>query len=327
MPNDATTGTTNNMLAKLVAAGAILAGTGDTAIPTYIVATGQGVSGNAQLAVAGQVPCNMDVAMTYNEGAYVVASGSTGGDCSAPTTITFGTWIVGQVAVTTTTTAANQPVPVLAKPGYRELLPVSALSNAAGTILATAAASLNNTHSGDVVSIDSSGNVQDSGLVASNMVSSCPFADINSGTATSITTPANGTTRVYGFYLPCAVTTSNLNYAVTTADNTADLYDLGIYNNSGTLMVHTGAIAGTTLFPNTTQPKTVAWATGGVLLVPGRYYFAITCNTCGAQLSGANLGTFSSAGTGPSPTSNHLQSGSMPTDSWAVQAVPTFLLR
>src|SRR5690348_3964991 len=81
--NDGTTGTTVNLLAKINTSGnAIKAGTGDTAVPTYIVVGGAGTSGNAAMANYGLASCVMDTTLASGAGGdFVVASTSTAGDC------------------------------------------------------------------------------------------------------------------------------------------------------------------------------------------------------------------------------------------------------
>ena len=94
--------------------------------------------------------------------------------------------------------------------------------------------------------------------------------------------------KVFGVVLPYAVSTTQLSYYVQAADNSANLYDLGIYDSSGTLKAHTGAIAGTTLAPSTGW-KTLNWS-GSTTLLPGRYLLAITssCTSSCATFLGAN---------------------------------------
>lgn len=84
-------------------------------------------------------------------------------------------------------------------------------------------------------------------------------------------------------YIPAIMTIANIGYQVTTADNTANTIDMGLYGpgciNAATNVpraAHTGAVAGTTLTPGT-GAKTVA-LTGSVTLQPGWYCWAITTN-------------------------------------------------
>src|SRR5690349_14892205 len=72
------------------------------------------------------------------------------------------------------------------------------------------------------------------------------------GTSAAAGTPiAQNTTVLWGFAIPVSISTSAFCYYVQTIDNSANLYDIGVYSSNGTLLVHTGATAGTTLFPST----------------------------------------------------------------------------
>src|SRR5579872_1090689 len=68
---------------------------------------------------------------------------------------------------------------------------------------------------------------------------------------TSWGTTAN-ITKSFGIEIPALLTTTQITYTPSTADNTANLYDIGIYCEtapgctSGTLMAHIGGTAGTT---------------------------------------------------------------------------------
>jgi hypothetical protein len=84
-------------------------------------------------------------------------------------------------------------------------------------------------------------------------------------------------TALWGFLLPYSVTTANLTYDVTTADNTANEYDLGIFNYSGVLLLHIGPAAGTS-FAASAAFHALAWKEGSTILPPGRYYIAFTTN-------------------------------------------------
>lgn len=115
-----------------------------------------------------------------------------------------------------------------------------------------------------------------------------PGASINSnGSAFS----AN-LTSIFSFNMPCSITFNKISYDVTTADNSANLYDLGIYSATGsTLMCHAGATAGTTLFPGTGSHT--ATMTGNCVLVGGgtRYIVAFTAATATAKMASAGNGS------------------------------------
>ena len=84
-------------------------------------------------------------------------------------------------------------------------------------------------------------------------------------------------TKVWGILLPYNVNTTQVNYDVTTTDNTANNYDLGLYDNSGNLMVNIGSTAGST-FAGSKGFHTMSWQQGSVNLPAGRYYLGFTTN-------------------------------------------------
>jgi hypothetical protein len=115
-PNDSTTGTTLNSTAVIDSAGqAILAGTSNTNVPTYIVVGGAGTSGNGTLASLGTLaPCTMDATIASGAGGYYVVNSTTvAGDChpqsAAPSA---GTWVIGFLAVSSTTSGSTALVAV-----------------------------------------------------------------------------------------------------------------------------------------------------------------------------------------------------------------------
>ncbi len=94
----------------------------------------------------------------------------------------------------------------------------------------------------------------------------------------------------YGIILNAPKTTSQMTYFVgTTADNTSNTYDFGLYSGTSggtcTLVTHLGATAGTTLAPAASAWHTVNWTGGSVTLPPGRYYLALTSSATTAQFT------------------------------------------
>lgn len=81
IPNQATTGTTLNALAKVTGAPAtaVVASTSDTSGVIGVVVDGAGTTGSAQIARGGQAACAFDGATTTGD--YVQISGTTAGDC------------------------------------------------------------------------------------------------------------------------------------------------------------------------------------------------------------------------------------------------------
>ena len=119
-----------------------------------------------------------------------------------------------------------------------------------------------------------------------------------------------------------------ISLACNTADNTANAYDIGIYDSPGTLLVHSGLTAGTTLFA-ATGIRNISWLTSGTLVGGQRYYFAWSTNAAApaAVLGGTNAFPPAIGAAVPSPSSGVLVTGAMPADSWALATFPTFVLR
>jgi trimeric autotransporter adhesin len=136
-------------------------------------------------------------------------------------------------------------------------------------------------------------------------------------------------TKLWGFLLPYGVITTKVTYDVTTADNSANKYDVGIFDNSGNLMANIGSTAGTTFAPAKAF-KTLAWKQGSISLSAGRYYLAFTTNcssTCaklGANNAYVSFAINASAGTssgGALPSTV-----TPPADTWNTGGQPTLVL-
>jgi hypothetical protein len=157
-------------------------------------------------------------------------------------------------------------------------------SGSAGS-LSTASALPNGTTATTQSPGDSSTKVATTAFVMQNQGGTAtqwvPFPGYNGVNQTPFPTATN-TAAVYGFTLPMTVTTSKVVYRVgTTADNSTNTYEIGIYNGSGTLVAHVQA-AGTTFCPAATTMKTQNWTEGTVTLPPGKYYEAIVTSCSSA---------------------------------------------
>jgi hypothetical protein len=137
-------------------------------------------------------------------------------------------------------------------------------------------------------------------------------------------------TKLWGFLLPYNVTTTEIIYDIATADNTANDYDIGIFNNSGNLVVDLGPTPGTTLAP-ALGFHTLTWTQGTTSLAAGRYYLAITtnCKSACAKIEGAT--TFASFATNASAGAS--SGGALPStltppaDAWSTGTQPTIVIQ
>jgi hypothetical protein len=138
------------------------------------------------------------------------------------------------------------------------------------------------------------------------------------------------TTQLWGFLLPYNVTTTEIIYDVTTADNTSNDYDIGIYNNSGGLVVDIGPTPGTTFAP-AKNFHTLAWTQGSTSLPAGRYYLAFTTNcsgTCAAVASTTAFVSFAIAVSGGTSAGGALPSTmAPPADKWGTGDQPTIVIQ
>jgi len=148
----------------------------------------------------------------------------------------------------------------------------------------------------------------------------------NAGSAAALTL---NKVLLNGFYLSTPVTFTQLTYRILTADNTADTYDLGIYNASGTLICDFGSIAGTVFAPSSNTNMTIACTQGTVIAPAGKYYVGVTAGTAAtATVAGASsYWTFIASNT--LTTSGGALAGSIspPADSWQTSTVMDVILR
>jgi hypothetical protein len=136
-------------------------------------------------------------------------------------------------------------------------------------------------------------------------------------------------TALWGFLLPYSVTTTQITYQITAADNTANVYDIGIFNNAGALVLDLGATAGTTFAPSAAF-NTLGWAQGATTLAPGRYYLALTTNcsaSCAALGATPNFVSFAVNASGGASTGGVLPSTiTAPADVWNSGNQPTVVI-
>jgi len=159
----------------------------------------------------------------------------------------------------------------------------------------------------------------------------CPiwFTTGNAASTVNFSTTA-AKAALWGVVLYCNLATTQVTYDVTTADNTANTYDIGIVNSSGTVVAHIGSTAGTSFAPSTGW-KTLSW-TAAATLPAGKYYVAITtsCSSSCAALEGGNSGT---GVTFAGNVSENVTTGgtlpatiTVPSDSYTASTIPTFAL-
>ncbi|MFZ0991554.1 MAG: hypothetical protein WAN29_06585, partial [Candidatus Sulfotelmatobacter sp.] len=136
-------------------------------------------------------------------------------------------------------------------------------------------------------------------------------------------------TKLWGFLLPYAVTTTQITYEVMTADNTANDYDIGIYNASGNLLADIGATPGTT-FSASDGFHTLLWTQGSIGLAAGEYYLALTtnCASACAQIAAAvgNVSFAVNVAAGASTGGALPATMTVPAQAWATGDQPTLVI-
>ncbi len=137
------------------------------------------------------------------------------------------------------------------------------------------------------------------------------------------------TTKLWGLLLPYPVTTIQITYSVTTADDTANEYDIGIYNTSGTLLVDIGATPGTS-FAASTGFHTLLWTQGSTGLTAGEYYLGMTtnCASACAQIAAAtgNVSFAVNLSAGASTGGALPSTMTVPAQAWATGNQPTAII-
>ncbi len=343
MCNDGTTGTGLNFLAKLNGANppcAVKVTTSDTNGALGVVVGGSGTSGNAVIAYKGYVSCSFDGATT--SGDYVQISSSNAADChDAGSSYPSGGQILGRVL----STNASAGTYVMLGGGEAQAGGSGAVSSVFGRTGAVAASSgdysvsqvtgaaplASPTFTGTPAAPTpaSSDNSTKIATTAYVQAQTCPiwFTTPNAASTVSFTTTANKA-ALWGVVLYCNLSTTQVTYDVTTADNTSNTYDIGVVNSAGTVVAHIGSTAGTT-FAASVGWKTLSW-TASAQLPPGKYYVALTtsCASSCAVLEGGNSGagltyagniseSVTAGGTLPSTIT-------VPSDSYTATTVPTW---
>lgn len=137
---------------------------------------------------------------------------------------------------------------------------------------------------------DSSTKLATTAFVQSAMTSGAMWMTVPTAGNAGATLPTSANKMMlWGVVNPANLaSTTKVSYSVGTADNSANVYDLGIYNASGALVVHLGPMPGTTFAPST-GARTLNWVSAAPLPA-GKYYVAYTSNcTSGcATLSSPN---------------------------------------
>ncbi len=164
---------------------------------------------------------------------------------------------------------------------------------------------------------------------ASGSAATLPFFTTGGARTGSAQNPGKNTTQLWGFLLPFNVITTEITYDITTADDTTNDYDIGIYNDSGTLVLDIGPTPGTTFAP-AKNFKTLSWTQGSTSLPAGRYYLAFTTScsgTCAAISGTSAFVSYATAVSGGASSGGALPSTiTPPADKWGTGDQPTIVI-
>ncbi len=189
------------------------------------------------------------------------------------------------------------------------------------------AAQLSTLTAGENISIR---NAPGSITIAATGAPTLPFFITSDGRTTATLAAMQNMTKIWGLLLSFSVTTTQLTYQVTSSDNTANNYDIGVYSSSGALMLNIGPTAGTTFSPSTGF-RTLPWVQGSTTLAPGKYYlgFTMNCSTACAKVGAANsnVNFAINASSGTSSGGGLPASITPPADNWNAGSVPTVVIR
>jgi len=317
-------GVTNAMLANssvTVKAGTGLSGGGTVALGGTVTLTNTalgtitGVTAGSGLTGGGTTgSVSLSLLQTCSTGQVLAWSGTTW-VCSTPSSGLAGSGTTNGIAYFSgATTLTSTAVPT----NGQILIGSTGKAPVVGTL--TAGANVTITNAAGKITIASTGG----GTTA------LPFFVTASGrTGTTIGAGAN-VNSLWGFLLPYNVTSTEITYDVMVADNSAHAYDIGLFDNSGSLVVDLGATAGTT-FAAAKGFNTLTWAQGSTSLTAGRYYLGFTTNctaTCAKIAAATAVVSFIINKSGGASSGGALSTSIVPpADGWNTGIQPAVVIQ
>jgi hypothetical protein len=273
-------GVTNTMLANpsvTVKAGTGLSGGGTVALGGTVTLTntalgtvtgvtagsgltGGGTTGNVSLSLLQT--CGTGQVLAWSGTAWACSTISSGGLAGAGTTDGIA-YFSGAATLASTAAPKNGQI-LIGSTGKVPLL---------GTL--TAGANVTITNAAGKITIASTGGGGGGGTAL-------PFFATASGRTGSTIGAGINLNTLWGFLLPYNVISTEITYDVTTADDTAHLYDIGLFDNFGNLVADLGPTAGTA-FAAKIGFKTLTWTQGSTSLAAGRYYLGFITNCTAAS--------------------------------------------
>jgi len=260
--------------------------------PSITVQAGSGLQGGGTVALGGTVT------LTNSASGGTVTSVGTGAGLTGGPITTSGTISIPAAGVTNSM-LANPSITVQAGSGL----------SGGGTVAL-----------GGTVTISAAG----------GNVATLPFFVTGGERTGASQAPTLNVTKLWGFLLPYNVITTEITYDVTTTDNTANNYDIGIFDGSGNLVANIGPTPGTTFAP-TKSFRTLKWTQGSTALNAGRYYIAFTtnCSTlCAKVAAGPTYVSFALNVSAGASSGGALPSKmTPPADAWGTGLQPTVVIQ
>jgi hypothetical protein len=254
------------------------------------------VSNNAQT-LAAVVPNTAPAAgqvLVGNAGGTAYAPQSLSGDCSlsgmgAISCSGTNGMAFATSATTNTTNASNITSGTLPHGRLPALVSGDIPNNAANTTgtaagLSGTPALPNGTQAATQSAGDNSQKVATTAYVNASILAPSQFVAFPGyNTSNGAVFPTSGSAAaMWQFVVPFAMTTAKVAYKTgTTADNTANTYEVGVYNSAGTLVLSYQA-AGTSFAPTASTIYRQSWSQGSTTLAPGKYYLALS-SSCTAS--------------------------------------------
>jgi hypothetical protein len=275
-------------------------------------------TGSAAITVSGTYSGTLQFEISADNGATWVSVAATppAGGAAVTSTTSTGTWQAQVASYTYLRVRGSSYSSGTANVALNPSKPVAVLNNSVNGGAVPASAT--------VLGSNSNGQLVDNSLIA-------PILSTNFGSANSTAGLVQNTVNCNGFITGAfGGTFTKVSYDVTTADNTANVYDLGVSNaTSGALVCHTGPLAGTTLFP-ATGIQTQSWAASCSLAPNTKYYATLTSSAASpaAKLGGSLYPSFQGGNTCGASTSGTIPNtlATVPADAYSQVPVPALTL-
>lgn len=274
-PNETSTGTTQYLLAKLVAGKAIKALTTDTAIALYVVVSPTAITGDAVYVVAGPTSCIMDATNGSGvSGQPVIASTTTAGRCHVQASLPAAGWIVGILSDDATTAGSTAKMNAQPAPSF------PATGAGSGTVTSvTVAAPAELTPSGCTITT----------------AGTCTFTKATQAANSVWAGPTTGSAAAPTFRAPVAADIASALAGTTAQGDLTGTHSNYVVSQASAAFAFTGIITPTTLSGNVNDYAPTSLSTATTVRLSGgtsdRDVTGLTGGASGRVVLIANIGT------------------------------------